>query len=85
MWTNIGLTERCLMCDKCDVLKEAVEFYADIKNWHTSYFLVVTPTSDSDQIVRDDLENIIAKDGSYEKDIGGKRAREALKKIEGMK
>lgn len=65
-----------------DIMKEALEFYASHSTYITNMFLPITPTSDSNTIIYDDLERVVARDGSYDKKIGGKRARLALAKME---
>lgn len=59
---------------------EVLKFYGDMLSYYTSFHLPVTSTSNSDCIDRSDLESIEARDKSYKKDIGGKRARQYLAK-----
>jgi hypothetical protein len=56
--------------EKLKVAVEALEFYGDAKNWRMSEMCSLV----SDSILKDDIEN------SW-RTSGGKRAREALKKI----
>jgi hypothetical protein len=64
--------------DLLDKAVEVIKFYGELTNYHTHYSQIVTPSSDASMIIRDDLQEVNAKDGSYKKMIGGKRAREFL-------
>ena len=64
---------------------EVAEFYGDLKIWNTPFTKVITRTSESNQINSSDLEYIIAKDNSFRKFIGGKKAREFLAKYKDEK
>jgi hypothetical protein len=74
-----GVADRMAMLESQNkIMKEALEFYAAIKNWHWGeYDRMGVCNSDADK-----AESIIP--GVHHK-IGGKRAREALRKLEEMK
>ena len=69
--------------DLLDKAVEVIKFYGEITNYHTHYSQILTPSSDANMIIRNDLQEVNAKDGSYKKMIGGKRAREFLAGLDG--
>jgi hypothetical protein len=61
--------------EKIEKLKKALEFYADIKNWHTwkHPLMVLIDGEDAESIEKSDCEYF---------DCGGRIARQILKEIE---
>jgi len=69
--------------NRLEKLIDVLKYYGNEGTYMTSMFRVITPHSPSDTLRAEDLEELRAKDGSYIKLIGGKKAREALREYYG--
>lgn len=63
--------------------KEVISYYGDIRTYHTNMYEMITRDSKCAVIDYEDLERIIPENKSYDKLIGGKRARAFLTKVKG--
>jgi hypothetical protein len=81
MWAeDIDYKHQLELSQKREVaLKKAVDFYADKNNWHDNDLLGCPPSIFGDSQAGDEFGD------SKHLTVGGKRARQALKEVEGLR